>query len=306
MQSLRRSVTWLCLGVLAGGLLPSVLAAQANPFDDSLLARVRTLAGSVPGERPRSVHVMKIVESAGPLSNSVAVPDSQRVPGCYPVFQIRWRDRWVVVDAAMDRDALGPNFRGRFFQDRYDRLQQAMRDAEHVVLTHEHVDHVGGVLHGPYFATVAAKTLLTDRQLHALLEPPSGGVPRVAADSATPFPVLRYDRLFPLAPGVVLIAAPGHTPGSQFVYVQLANGREVLLLGDLVWQHEGLDDNVQKPEAASRRLGEDRDAVRVQMDWVRGFMGKERIALALSHDARGLDALVARRVLTEGFDLRRR
>jgi hypothetical protein len=86
--------------------------------------------------------------------------------------------------------------------------------------------------------------------------------------------------------------------------VQLANGREILILGDLVWQSEGLERGVQKPEASSRRLGEDRAAVQAEMDWVRRFMGREDVALVLSHDSRSLDALVAKGVLTNDFDLR--
>jgi glyoxylase-like metal-dependent hydrolase (beta-lactamase superfamily II) len=300
------SVRGIAVAAALLALCVTRLPAQAAPFDDSLLARVRALARSVPGERPRSVHVMKIVESAGPLAGYVGVADSTRIASCYSVFQLRWRDRWVVVDAAMDREALGPNSRGRFFPDRYDRLQQAMRDADHVVLTHEHLDHAGGVERGPYFRQVAARTLLTEEQLRALLDPPARGIIRLAPDSAALFPVLRYDALFPLAPGVVLIKAPGHTPGSQFVYVQRADGREILILGDLVWQHEGLDDDAQKPEPVSRSLGEDREEVGAQMDWVRGFMARERIALVLSHDSRSLDSLVARGVLRGDFDLRRR
>ncbi len=292
---------------LALFLRPAVLAAQGGGFDDSLLARVRALARSVPGERPRSLHVLKIVESAGPLGNYVAVADSTRVPSCYSAFQIRWRDRWVVVDAAMDREALGPTSRAQFHQDRYDRLQLAMRDAERVVLTHEHLDHAGGIERGPYFAQVAARTLLTEEQLRNLLDPTAPrGILRLARDSAAAFPVLRYDLLFPLAPGVVLIKAPGHTPGAQYVYVRLANGREVLILGDLVWQHEGLDLDAQKPEAASRSLAEDREALQPQLEWARRIAQEGKVPLVLSHDSRGLDALVARRLLVDGFDVRGR
>ena len=307
--------TWRGLPVVPAALLliatlsavrPSALAAQAGPWNDSLLDRVRALARSVPGERPRSLHLLKIVESAGPLSNYVALADSTRVASCYSAFQIRWRDRWIVVDAAMDREALGPTSRAQFFQDRYDRLQLALRDAERVVLTHEHLDHAGGVERGPFFARVAAKTLLTEEQLRNLLDPTAPrGVIRLSRDSAAAFPVLRYDLLFPLAPGVVLIKAPGHTPGAQYVYVQLANGTEILILGDLVWQHEGLDADAQKPDAASRSLAEDRDALQPQLEWARRIAQEGKVALVLSHDSRGLDALVARHVLARDFDLRR-
>ena len=306
MMGLRRSVTCLSLSVFVWAARPPALAAQASPFDDSLLGRVRSVARATPGERPRSLHVLKIVESSGPLSNYVAVPDSQRVPSCYSAFQIRYRDRWIVVDAAVHPPAPGQSSRAQFFQDRYERLQAALQGAERVVLTHEHSDHAGGILRGPHFQEIAAKTLLTEEQLRTFLEPPAGGVPRLSRDSAAAFPVLRYDLLFPLAPGVVLIKAPGHTPGSQYVYVQLESGREILILADLVWQSEGLEGGVQKPDAASQRLGEDRPAVQAQMDWARRIAERGEVAIVLSHDSRSLDALVARGVLRNDFDLRLR
>lgn len=290
--------------------LPPALAAQATPFNDSLLERVRALARATPGERPISLHVMKIVESAGPLSNYVAGADSQRVPSCFSVFQIRYRDRWIVVDAGLDSQAIAENYGARssvtFHRDRYDRLETALRDAEHVVLTHEHLDHAIGVQRGPYFQTVAAKTLLSEEQLRTFLDPPARGVIRLAHDSAQAFPVLRYDLLFPLAPGVVLIKAPGHTPGSQHVYVRLASGREILIAGDLAWQLEGLDTDQQKPEATSRALGEDRQALQPQLEWARKIAQQGEVAVVLSHDSRLLDSLVSRGVLVNDFDLRLR
>lgn len=300
-----------CLSVLVrlGALaLPAVLRAQATPFNDSLLPRVRAMAATVPGERPQSIHVMRILESAGPLRNYVAVADSERVSSCFPVFQIRWRDRWIVVDAALDSQAIAENYGARtmplFHRDRYDRLELALRDADEVVLTHEHVDHAVGVERGPYFRTVAAKTLLSEEQLQSLLDPKARGIVRLSADSAAAFPALRYGLLYPLAPGVVLIKAPGHTPGSQLVYVQLASGKEVLIAGDLAWQHEGLTQDQQKPEATSRSLSEDREAIQPQLEWARKLWQGGEVAVVLSHDGRLLDSLVSSGVLVNDFDLR--
>jgi len=300
---------WLAAAALGfGGVVaPASLSAQANPFTDSLLDQVRALARGVPGERPRAVHVIKLAESTGPLSNYVAGADSQRVPSCFAVFQIRFRDRWLVVDAGLDREAItqfyGANNRLTFWPDRYDRIRAALQGAEHIVLTHEHLDHAVGVTRGPYFRQIAAKTLLTAEQLQALLAPPSRGIVRLAADTAAFFPTLRYDRLFLLAPGVVLIKAPGHTPGSQFVYVQLESGREILLAGDVAWQTEGLATGRPKPDATVRALGEDREAVQAQLDWLRRVFEGGTVAVVLSHDSRSLDALVARGVLVTDLDL---
>jgi glyoxylase-like metal-dependent hydrolase (beta-lactamase superfamily II) len=292
---------------LAGAAAPASLGAQASPFSDSLLDQARALARSGAGERPRAVHVIKLAESTGPLSSYVAGADSQRVPSCFPVFQIRYRDRWIVVDAGLDRETItrfyGPNNRLTFWPDRYDRIQTALRDAEHVVLTHEHLDHAVGVVRGPYLRQVAAKTLLTAEQMQALLDPPSRGIVRLAPDTAALFPVLHYDRLYALAPGVVLIKAPGHTPGSQFVYVLLASGREILLAGDVAWQTEGMATGRQKPDATIRALGEDQGAVQAQLDWVRRLFEGGTVSVVLSHDSRSLDALVARGVLVSDLDL---
>lgn len=295
-----------------GGLVlaaPSALRAQGTPFDDSLLPRVRALAASVPGERPSSLHVMKIVESAGPLRNYVATDDSTRVASCFPVFQIRYRDRWIVVDAALDSAAIAEYYgaarsRITYHQDRFDRLQLALKDAAQVVITHEHLDHAVGVERGPYFRTVAAKTLLTAEQLKTLLDPPARVDVPLSRDSASAFPVLTYDLLYPLAPGVVLIKAPGHTAGSQYVYVRLASGKEVLILADLAWQHEGLLTGRQRPEATSRSLAEDRDALQPQLEWARKIAQGGEVEIVLSHDSRLLDSLVSRGVLVSDFDLR--
>ena len=306
MTWMRRCLSAACLGALA---LPSALAAQATPFNDSLLGRIRALAASVPGGRPQSLHVMKIVESAGPLRNYVEGADSTRVASCFPVFQIRWRDRWIVVDAALDTATIAEYYgaarsRITYHQDRYDRLQLALRDADKVVLTHEHLDHAEGVERGPYFRTVAAKTLLTAEQLRTLLDPPARVDVPLPRDSAAAFPVLSYDLLYPLAPGVVLIKAPGHTAGSQYVYVQLASGKEVLLLADLAWQHEGLETDKQRPEATSRSLVEDRAELQPQLEWARKIWQGGDVAIVLSHDSRLLDSLVASGVLVNDFDLR--
>ena len=287
--------------------LPAALRAQGSRFNDSLFVEVRAVADAIPGERPLSLHVMKIVESSGPLRNYVAVVDSEPVPSCFPVFQIRYRDRWIVVDAGLDSAAIaeyyGPS-PPTFHRERYDTLQRAMLDANKIVLTHEHLDHAMGVERGPFFYTVAPKTLLSEEQFQSLLDPKARGIVRLPADSLAMFPVVRYARLFPLAPGVVLIKAPGHTPGSQFVYVQLRGGNEVLIAGDLAWQSEGLWRDRQKPEETSRALAEDREALQPQLAWARGIARRGEVVIVLSHDSRLIDSLVTRHVLVKGFDLR--
>jgi glyoxylase-like metal-dependent hydrolase (beta-lactamase superfamily II) len=111
--------------------------------------------------------------------------------------------------------------------------------------------------------------------------------------------------VYPLAPGVVLIKAPGHTPGAQFIYLQLASGRELLLVGDLVWLREGLETGRQRPEAASKELKEDRQAIQQQINWVRRVVLHDKITAVPCHDSRVLKSLVQSGVLQEEMDLTR-
>jgi len=52
---------------------------------------------------------------------------------------------------------------------------------------------------------------------------------------------------------VVLVPAPGHTPGSIIAFVNFAAGKRYALVGDLVWQTEGVEIPAQRPWL-SRRL----------------------------------------------------
>lgn len=61
---------------------------------------------------------------------------------------------------------------------------------------------------------------------------------------------------------VVLVPAPGHTPGSVIVFLALPSGARYALLGDLVWQTEGITLPAERPWLARRMLGEEDVQVR--------------------------------------------
>lgn len=267
--------------------LPAAAAAQDNPYTAALLAAFEdeTMAQNA------------AVEGA----------DSSRVAVVLAVLQIRFANRWIMVDAGVDsagtRQFAEAPF--TFRAARYDSIQTALRDAEHIVLTHEHYDHALGVQRGPYFRQVAARTLLTPEQRQSPLEPPGFGYVAMAKDSVAMLGSHDYKLISPLAPGVALIKAPGHTPGAQFVYVHLENGRELLLVGDLMWAMAGLTTNHQKPAAVSEAMKENRTFIQWEMDWVRSLMAAGTIVVIPAHDKQRFESLAAGGILREGLDLRR-
>lgn len=306
----RRSFARLA-GILCSAVCshPSVCLGQGTPYSDALLPQIRAAASSIPGPRPRELRYIAVGEAHPRLNVFVAGADTQRITSVFPVFQIRFADRWLMVDAGLDSAAIvqyyGSMAGVAYSKARYDSVQLALKDAAAVVLTHEHFDHANGVQRGPYFREVAARTLLTSAQRQSWLSPPARAFFGMSPDSMSRFRTLDYDFVYALAPGVVLIKAPGHSPGSQFVYVKLADGREVLLIGDLVWMMPGLIMNRQKPQAASDDMKEDRTAIQHEMDWIRSIMSAGTIAVTCSHDKRQLDSLVAQGVLHVGLGLHR-
>jgi len=277
------------------------VAAQADPFDEHLLPAVRRLTSAVPGELPNTVRFVTFASVRALASDAVEGAPADSATIAFPVFQIRYKHGWIIVDAGMDREIAGEEL--AFSQERYDTSQQALRKARLIVVTHEHHDHVAGVIRSPHLAEVAPKTLLNRAQIQTLMERPNVPALRLDSTAAASYLAVDYGLLLPVAPGVVLIRAPGHTPGSQMVYVRLASGREILLTGDIAWLMRGIQDRRQKPDSTSQQLGEDRVTIQQQLAWLSTVNAQTGIAVLPCHDADWLETWRRRGYLREGLDL---
>ena len=303
MISVRLLRVGLCLVVFSGPLAHE-LRAQADHFNSELLPAVRRAATVIPGDAPTAVNYVLLNPFKVTLGFTIESGGSDSVAGGYPVFQIRFPRSWIVVDAALDRTFV-PNSR-TFVDADYRAIHEVLRDARLAVVTHEHHDHVAGVLSSPFLTTIQAHTLLTKSQVQSLMVRPNN--PRIKIDStvAARYIVTDYDPIMPIGPGVVLIKAPGHTPGSQIVYVRLASGSEIVIAGDVAWNMSGIDSLRQKPMASTRGFGgEDRDAIAKELRWLHDVAGPQTVVL-VSHDVAWLNRLVAQGFLTPRFDLSNR
>ena len=91
---------------------------------------------------------------------------------------------------------------------------------------------------------------------------------------------------------VVLVPAPGHTPGSVIAFISLPSGARYALLGDLVWQKEGIDLPAERPWIARYLIGEDSAKVRESILHVAAIHQKfPQIKLLPAHDARVMATL---------------
>lgn len=161
-----------------------------------------------------------------------------------------------------------------------------------ILLTHAHWDHVSGI---PDFPGTPVWVTAEERQFVE-----QGGALTVVARNA---PSVRYEEYafeggpylgFPRSHDVygdgaiVVVPAPGHTPGSVVVFLTLPGGTRYALVGDLVWQREGITEREERPWL-QRTLG-DRDPAAVRENILRMAAIAARfpeIVLAPAHDARG-------------------
>ena len=116
---------------------------------------------------------------------------------------------------------------------------------------------------------------------------------------------IEYDQYLAIAPGVVLISAPGHTPGSQMIYVKREDGREVLFTGDIGWLMRNIETGKGRPRALSQfMLNEDRDAVFAELATLKALHAAEpNLIMVPGHDSAAIDALIQSGVMTAKFKL---
>lgn len=239
-----RAAGWLLVGsvLLFVGLLtfgPRVPDRVDPVFD---LGEVRALAGE---DGPVTLRAARVVAGIQPgLLLRVGGDLARRPLPVYPL-RLQWPDgRSMLIEPATDDEcSKGRLPLSAFDPDAYARMQEAMREAFAIVATHEHFDHPCGLTRSPHFDELADRAILTEAQLngHTYMSEVTDRV-REAVE-----PLQVTEGIARIAPGVVLIEAPGHTPGSVWIYVRQRTGAEWLLVGDSVWTAESITEGRAKP-----------------------------------------------------------
>ena len=218
----------------------------------------------------------------------------------WTAFQVVYADRAVVIDAPPDHDVHRQRAPGdAFFAEQFGAVQIAIGRAAAILATHEHADHVGGIAAAPSLDRIAARVLLTREQIG------DGAALRAAGFSAAALQRLRplvYDTYHPVAPGLVLIKAPGHTPGSQMVYVRCSDGAELILAGDIAWHADEVERPRGRPRLSSWFLGEDSAAIGHQLRRLHDLARRDHVHVVLAHDRERLAMQVATGTLGARFE----
>lgn len=146
-------------------------------------------------------------------------------------------------------------------------------DVSHVVLSHLHGDHVGGVPDFPKARIWCSHEAWQDMQRRSALSALAKGLlPELMASSAARIeyleatPVHRLDpALAPFAKGhdvlgdgsVLAVSLPGHAAGHHGICF-LSQGQWVFLVADAAWSMRAIADNIPPPAWATALLGDTR------------------------------------------------
>ena len=285
MKRLNGVVLLILLGVAAARTVAVPVRAQTPvPVWTARLSDVRGVAALIPGARPLRINVLKFAESHRTKNFSIKGAAADPSVQARTVFQVVYADGYVMVDAGMDQQV--HKFFGRGVEEPYDsqaagQVEHALKGARLIVVTHEHGDHVAGVIRAPLANELAAKTILTRTQVQTLITNPQMPEIRLTEDMAKRYIVVDYDKYLPIAPGVAVIKAPGHTPGSQMVFVALQSGKEYLLIGDTAWHMDGVR-SVRGKDAPW--IAEDANALVDQLRWLNGLLTEPNLFIVASHD----------------------
>jgi glyoxylase-like metal-dependent hydrolase (beta-lactamase superfamily II) len=91
---------------------------------------------------------------------------------------------------------------------------------------------------------------------------------------------------------LVLVPAPGHSPGSILAFISLPSGKRFVLLGDLVWQTDGITLPAERPGLTGLLVDDDAAAVRRAIAHVAALHARlPELTLLPAHDARAWAAL---------------
>jgi glyoxylase-like metal-dependent hydrolase (beta-lactamase superfamily II) len=264
------------------------------------LVTLRKLADQSAGARPVKINAAEVATGKAPAAVFLGGVRFDRHQMVFPSYQVLYPDgSMVVVDAPPGRDFFAANFPGGFDDAQYKAEQDALTHARAIVVTHEHADHLQGIAESPSLATFSDHLMLTREQRDDFKWLTQCKFPENVRASLRP---LDFGHYYPLAPGVVLIKAPGHTVGSQIVYVRLADNSEYLLIGDVAWDMEQVTIPKCRPRLAELAMRENSDQVTSELRTLHDLAASNPdVHIVVSHDARQLADYEAAGKIGKGF-----
>lgn len=135
------------------------------------------------------------------------------------------------------------------------RLGLTPADVDLIFIGHLHFDHAGG-LKELRRCGCGAEIHVQQAEVDAARSDPAVFPDDLLDDAGTPLPFRLQGGEYSVVPGVQAIATPGHTAGHMSMWIELPQGKPVLLAGDAADLQENLDDEVAPGNVWQGRVDE--------------------------------------------------
>lgn len=279
------------------------LLADNRPSDGTApldIAALRTAANGIAGDKPLTLSVERAAAGLLPSNLLVAGGGFGSARQGVHAFAVNYKDGAVLIDTGFDTQTAKVMTFYKRDAGVQARVDTAIASAKAILVTHEHADHMGALLSHPNWPQIQTRALITNEQFDSQKQTEPAVWPKGSRAAFKPF---AYSGIKAIAPGIAVMKAASHTPGSQIIFVKLASGREYLFMGDI----SSMERNWKELRARSRLLGdvlvgEDRGAV---YSWLRAFAAASKanpnMVMVPTHDADAIDALVKAGVLRRGL-----
>lgn len=186
--------------------------------------------------------------------------------------------------------------RGRSVTDQFDAAGYDRKNLKGVILTHAHWDHASGLADlagAEVWVTPEESGFIRSGQAFAeVARNIKDVVYKEYSFEAGPYFGFEKSHDVYGDGSVVIVPAFGHTPGSVIVFVALPGGKRYALVGDLVWQREGITQLEERPWLLRRFADADENAVRENIRRMAAIAERfPEIVIVPAHDTRGYEGM---------------
>ncbi|MFI6519682.1 N-acyl homoserine lactonase family protein [Spirillospora sp. NPDC050679] len=171
----------------------------------------------------------------------------------------------------------------QYLDRRLGQLGVAAEDLRYVVLSHLHFDHAGNVRQ---FAGTGARLVCNDKEREFAFgfDGPFAGAHLKADYEGLDFETVSGDT--EILPGVTLVEAPGHTPGTMAMRVDLPETGTMVFTSDAVYLGESFG-----PPAVPAAIVDDLGAWYASVEKIRDLAARTDATVVFGHDAGQLRSL---------------
>jgi len=200
-----------------------------------------------------------------------------------------WEQRWAPT-GLQDFFPYDHVSEEEYLDSRLRQLDLSPGDLDYVVFSHLHFDHAGNA---QLFKDTKARLVCSDKEKEFAFgfDGPFTGAHLKADYEGLDFETVSGDAEF--LPGVTLLEAPGHTPGTMSMQVELADSGTMIFTSDAIYMGDSYG-----PPATPAAIVNDLGAWYSSVEKIRGIAEKTDATVVFGHDAAQLRSM---RLAPQGY-----